>query len=127
MHPRFKKKEMKKEILVYISIAALSFGFLVISILLNWNRKNPKLTAKKIKLGAALLTLTSILNSCSGSAKGVVTCYDVSAPDSIKTEIKKDTLTNDNIPKASDTIRIDPSTIRATCYGAPANFNTPNK
>ena len=114
---------MKKEYFVYVSFIFLSLAFIIISFLLRWNQNNPKLIARKIKLGAGLIVLTTILNSCTSTEPGMVTCYDVSVPDTNQTITKKDSINPDTIVKKSDTIGISSPLNRATCYGAPANFN----
>ena len=114
---------MKKEFLVYISIVVLSLAFILISILVKWNQNNKRLIARKIKLGATLITLTAVLNSCSGPMPGVATCYDIAEPDSNINIIKKDTLTTDTVANGVDSVRIKSPINRATCYGAPANYN----
>jgi hypothetical protein len=116
---------MKKEYFIYISVAALTFAFIIISFLLKLNRQSQKMTARKIKLGAALLTLSSLLNSCSGPQRDTVTCYEVATPDTNYEEIKKDSLTNDVHPLKKDSIGIGPAPKQATHYGAPANQNFP--
>lgn len=114
---------MKKDYLIFIPIALLTVAFIFISVLLKLNQKNKQLISRKIKLGAALLTLTAVFNSCSGPEPGVVTCYDVATPDSIKTQIKTDTIISDTVAKSVDTIGINTTINRATCYGAPANLH----
>ncbi len=114
---------MKKNFFLYFSYAALSGSFIAFAFLVKWTPKNQKLIARKIKLGAALVALTSVFNSCSGPDPGVVTCYEVAEPDSSKAEIKNGTLTNDSVSATADTIGIKSSLNRVTCYGPPVNRN----
>jgi len=73
---------MKKEYLATIGIALLSVAFVTISLLLYFNKNSRWLTARKIKLGAIMLTLTTVISSCSNPDDEVL-CYSVAINDSL--------------------------------------------
>jgi len=114
---------MKRGFLNYLSFATFSIAFIFISTLVKLNKRNSRLISKKIKFGVALITLTSIFNSCSNSEKNVVTCYQIPESDSTKIETINGTLNKDTVAIVSDSIGISNPQNRATCYGAPANLN----
>lgn len=64
---------MKKELIIPIIIAGLTIAFVVVSALVWLSRGNAGLISKKLKLGALLLTFTSITNFASGQE--YVSCY----------------------------------------------------
>ena len=71
---------MKKEYLATIGITLLSVAFVTVSLLLYFNKNSRWLTARKIKLGAIMLTLTAVISSCSGRVSeddDIIMCYSV--------------------------------------------------
>lgn len=77
---------MKKEYIASIGIAALSVGFVTICILLYFNKHSKWLTARKIKLGALMLTLSATMISCSGGEEEIM-CYSQAVDDSVWIEM----------------------------------------
>lgn len=64
---------IKKELIIPISIIGLSITFAVITALLFFTKGNKSLIKRKLKIGAVLLGLTAVVNSCGPLP---VTCYD---------------------------------------------------
>jgi hypothetical protein len=128
---------MKKEILISVLIILFGLIFVVINILVYITKGNPRFVKRKLKIGAMILSLTSILacNSHYGT-----TCYKTAISkeqsDSLRKvdslaiikEKKKDSinkaenqkLKNDSIANIK-TMKRD--TIIPTCYEMPAPKN----
>jgi hypothetical protein len=123
---------MKKEILIPVLLMFLGVVFVIINIIVYFTKGNNWVVSKKMKVGALILTLTSIV-ACHTVPKP--TCYDVAITpskdytDSIAAANKKDSIKqmqiNDSIANINK-IRMD--SIRPTCYEMPAPRNDkPNK
>jgi hypothetical protein len=70
----------KRDFTTTLTIAGLSIIFMVVSVALFLSKGKSRFwTAKKIKIGAALLTLTSITPSC----VPIRTCYDPAPPENM--------------------------------------------
>ena len=121
---------MKKEIFIPALLGFLGLGFIIINIIVYFSRGNAWFIKKKLKVGALILTLTSIA-ACHTIPQP--TCYDVAAPsnefnDSTANTNKKDSIykadkqkqKNDSIANINK-IRMD--SIRPTCYEMPAPKN----
>jgi len=121
---------MKKEILIPALLVFFGLIFIIFNLMVYFSRGNALFIAKKMKVGALILALTSIA-ACHIVPKP--TCYDVAAPpnennDSIVNAKKQDSInkankqkqTNDSIANINK-IRID--SIRPTSYEMPAPKN----
>jgi hypothetical protein len=56
-----------------VLVVLLFIAFAIVSFLIILNKNNPSLLKKKLKIGALLITLTSVTGGCQDS---IVTCYD---------------------------------------------------
>lgn len=118
---------MKRKTYLYTHKAGLSFVFLFYSMLVKWNSKNKNAIFQKIKTGAALVTISSMINSCSSDNNEpvTVTCYEAVVDDTSIVEIKEDTNIVNSV--SSDSIGKINASDRVMCYGAPANFDNKEK
>jgi hypothetical protein len=115
----------------------LTLAFLCMSILVWFKKNNPVFVSGKIKLGAAIITLTSVLYACNGNqAIEQDSCYKTVSDDTlVKSEtldsanssasLNKDTLTNYHKKKnlklikpnhLKDSFIVQPPIQDATCY-----------
>lgn len=76
-----------------IVVIALSALFLLISLLMFFRPENAKLTKRKIRTGAAIIALTSLISTQQGC---VATCYDAPEPQ-IPNEIQFQNIYSDTI------------------------------
>jgi hypothetical protein len=131
---------MKKEIIMPVLIIFFGTLFLAINIFVFFSKGNKWLIKKKLKVGALILALTSIV-ACHTMPKP--TCYDattipsIEEKDSIANAIKQDSIKeaekqkqwNDSIANANEEKRkkdsianiknIKTDTIQPTCYKMP--------
>ena len=110
---------------------------------MRFKKNNPVLVSRKMKLGAAIITLTSILSACTGNtAVEQDTCYKKASDDTLIKTVKTDSvITNETLKKETqndlpnkkylkkikngaikDTLITIPPIQNATCY-APVNIN----
>lgn len=68
---------MKKEILIPLSLLLLGFLFIIINLIVYLSKGNSWLIGKKLKVGALILSLTTVF-SCGSPPR--VTCYDPAPP-----------------------------------------------
>lgn len=116
---------MTKKVILYFSFICKSFLYILVSFVLRFNFGKKRLLAQKLRLGAAIITLTSVFGSCSGPDESIetTTCYEMVSVDSNYIEMKIDSTLEDSLPNKQDSVgKILPSD-RAMCYGAPANLN----
>lgn len=121
----------KKIIFIYIKLAFLSLGFILISLPVRFRKNNSSFLSHKIKLGATIITMTYLLSACSGNTQTEPdTCYKSASNDSDSTALNKDTLKNeikDTVKKnisakksktssQKDTIIKEPPVPEITCY-----------
>ena len=71
---------MNRKIFTAIAIAALFAAFAVCSLLVVVSRRHPFFVAKKLRLGAAILSLSAMSVGCRDIGPTVM-CYDIAAPD----------------------------------------------
>lgn len=116
---------MKEKSIICFSFICKSVLYILVSFILKFNFGKKKLIARKIKLGTAIITLTSMFSSCSGPEDTIekVTCYEMVAVDSNYIEMKSDSISNDSLLKEEDSVGIVTLKDRVMCYGAPANLN----
>ena len=76
----------KEQLITPVIVIGLSLAFIVVSFLVYLFNANPRLIRSKLKIGAAILTLTAFVNTHSFSQK---TCY--------KPAIRKEIVSMDNI------------------------------
>jgi hypothetical protein len=128
---------IKKEIIIPLILVCLSIVFVLINVLVFFSKGNHRLIKEKLKVGALILTLSSIV-ACHTMPKP--TCYDVTTipskekTDSIANAIKQDSIKlaknekrlNDSISNANEEKRkkdsianIKSDTIQPTCYKMP--------
>jgi hypothetical protein len=133
---------MKKEILLPVLIIFLGFIFVVINIIVFFSKGNAWAINKKLKIGAMILSLTTIIG-CGGShTDNDTTCYKTRRSDNYDS-INKINQKRDSIHNAEKQKQIDDSIanvngkkqkvsivkikhsnknpVRPVCYGAPAN------
>lgn len=67
----------KNQIISFILVIGLSMLFIMVSILVIFNNQNPKLLKYKLKIGAAIIALTTFVSSHGFSQK---TCYKPAYP-----------------------------------------------
>lgn len=117
---------MKKEIILPLIIILLGIIFLLINIIVFFSKGNTWFVKKKLKVGAMILTLTSI-TACHTVPRH--TCYEP-----VQTKVDTDSTNysrqQDSIKKADNNKRINDSiakikpikndSIRVTCYEMPA-------
>lgn len=65
----------KTYFLAVVFFVIMAIAFLLVTILLKLKDNNPKLIRKKLKLGAAMLTLTAIINCCGQKNTEQISCY----------------------------------------------------
>lgn len=129
---------IKKEYIASIGLALLSVAFVAISLLLYLNKNNRWLVARKIKLGASMLTLSAIITACTSGTPPddieIISCYEPT--------VIEDTLINYEDSDTLSANEIDPEDIKveiidtsgtlkmpnnAVCYGAPASWGDSTK
>jgi hypothetical protein len=130
---------MRKEILIPFLLLILGLVFIIINIIVYFSVGNPWVVAKKLKVGAMILSLTGMF-ACGTNNTNDLTCYkspkqsykdsiaEVKKQDSIKTAgIQKHI--DDSIAAAKEKKRKKDSIakikkrnpVRPVCYGAPRN------
>lgn len=117
----------------------LSIAFIFVSLLVRFRKNNSAIISRKLKLGAAIITLTSILSACTGTPQiDQETCYKEASGDTVQnindTVAFKDTLNkelnkkkgkiNNEVKLSTDTVITVPSIPHATCYIAVMNEDT---
>ena len=134
-------KMNKGNIVLYVILFFLTVAFLLVSLLVRLRKNNPVLISRKIKLGATIITLTTILSACVGTPQiEQETCYKEASGDTVQNMNKndtvafKDTLNNEEKIKkgkinnkgilSNDTVITVPSIPHATCYIAVMNDDT---
>jgi hypothetical protein len=105
---------MKKEILIPVLLLFLGLIFVIINIIVYFTKGNTWIVSKKLRVGALILTLTSIV-ACHSVPKP--TCYDVAISPSDGNSDSIAVNTKDSIAKIQP---IKPDSIRPTCYEMPA-------
>ena len=129
---------IKKEFIASIGIAMISVVFVTVSLLLYFDKNNKWLVARKIKLGATMLTLTAFITACSGGTTTddieIISCYEPTViEDTLFDDIEKgyieeiDTNHSENtveeVSVGLDSIGKISMPDNAMCYGAPASWD----
>jgi hypothetical protein len=133
---------MKKEILLPVLIIFLGFIFVVINIIVFFSKGNAWAINRKLKIGAIILSLTTILGCVGSHTDNDTTCYKTKRSDNYdsinKINQKRDSILNaekqkqidDSIAKINEKKEKDSITkikhlkinhVKPVCYGAPAN------
>ena len=139
------RKMNKENFIIPVILFFLSIAFLFVSLLVRLRKNNPVLISRKIKLGAAVITLTSLLSACTGNPPiEQETCYKEVSNDTQNYTIKKNTtVTHDTLKEESqnadpgkkplnkkyhnllrDSVKIEPPVQNATCYAPVADTDT---
>lgn len=72
---------MKDELFSFITISALIAAFAIISVMVYLSRGNKKLISQKLKLGALILSLTTIIST---GCDDQITCYEPSPRETVE-------------------------------------------
>lgn len=87
----------KRELLTPLVFVGLALAFAVVSALVYLSRGNPGMVRRKLRLGAALLTLTAAANGC-----GTAMCYDVAMSNEFSlSDIKPDGAVHVSLPDSN--------------------------
>lgn len=129
----------KESVIIPVLVFFLTLAFLFVSLFVWLRKDNPVFVSRKIKLGAAIITLTSILAACNGSPSAdQETCYKQASTDTLEPSQSNDTTKiSDTLNKKStkdpdkkkflkltkqdllkDSIIVQPPVQDATCYAA---------